>query len=207
MKKRISGAAAVAREREKRNRINARLSVVAREGVRALLPEYMERGLGPEQVAAMRAEFGENRISRRDGESLLCRFGRAFLNPFSLILLGLAAVSFASDVWFAEPGERDAMTVCIVLVMVVVGGVVRLVQETRSGNAAARLSEMIRTTATVLRSGEGEVELPLEERERQSNAERKEMEYLDNFNKELDRMIAEEKARIKEEAKKKLEKS
>lgn len=53
----------------------------------------------------------------------------------------------------------------------------------------------------------GDEELPLEERERQSNAERKEMEYLDNFNKELDRMIAEEKARIKEEAKKKLEKS
>lgn len=52
----------------------------------------------------------------------------------------------------------------------------------------------------------GDEELPLEERERQSNAERKEMEYLDNFNKELDRMIAEEKARIKEEAKKKLEK-
>lgn len=53
----------------------------------------------------------------------------------------------------------------------------------------------------------GDEELPLEERERQSNAERKEMEYLDNFNKELDRMIAEEKARIKEEAKRKLEKS
>ena len=52
----------------------------------------------------------------------------------------------------------------------------------------------------------GDEELPLEERERQSNAERKDMEYLDNFNKELDRMIAEEKARIKEEAKKKLEK-
>ena len=51
----------------------------------------------------------------------------------------------------------------------------------------------------------GDEELPLEERERQSNAERKEMEYLDNFNKELDRMIAEEKARIKEEAKKKLD--
>lgn len=51
----------------------------------------------------------------------------------------------------------------------------------------------------------GDEELPLEERERQSNAERKEMEYLDNFNRELDRMIAEEKARMKEEAKKKLD--
>lgn len=33
----------------------------------------------------------------------------------------------------------------------------------------------------------GDEQLPLEEREKQSNEERKEMEYLDNFNKELDR--------------------
>ena len=43
----------------------------------------------------------------------------------------------------------------------------------------------------------GDEQLPLEEREKQSNEERKEMEYLDNFNKELDRLIAEEKARAK----------
>ena len=163
MKKRITGAAAVARELEKRNRINARLLTAAGEGVRAVLPDYAGRGLKAEQLEKMRAEFGENRISRRGGDSFPLRLVRAFLNPFSLILLGLAAVSFVSDVWFAEPGERDAMTVCIVLVMVLAGGVVRLVQETRSGNAAARLSEMVRTTATVLRDPEGEVELPLEE--------------------------------------------
>ena len=50
----------------------------------------------------------------------------------------------------------------------------------------------------------GEEELSLDERERKSNEERKEMEYLDNFNKELDRLIAEEKERMKKEAKDKL---
>ena len=43
----------------------------------------------------------------------------------------------------------------------------------------------------------GDENLPLEEREKQSMEERKEMEYLDNFNKELDRLIAEGKARAK----------
>lgn len=47
----------------------------------------------------------------------------------------------------------------------------------------------------------GDEELPLDEREKKSNDERKEMEYLDNFNKELDRLIAEEKERMKKEAK------
>lgn len=47
----------------------------------------------------------------------------------------------------------------------------------------------------------GDEELPLDEREKKSNDERKEMEYLDNFNKELDKLIAEEKERMKKEAK------
>ena len=52
----------------------------------------------------------------------------------------------------------------------------------------------------------GEEELSLDEREKRSNEERKEMEYLDNFNKELDRLIAEEKERMKNEAKERMKK-
>lgn len=49
----------------------------------------------------------------------------------------------------------------------------------------------------------GDEELSLDEREKKSEEERKEMEYLDNFNKELDRLIAEEKERMKNESKNK----
>ena len=51
----------------------------------------------------------------------------------------------------------------------------------------------------------GDEELPLEERERKSQEEREDMEYVENFNNELDRLIAEEKARMKAEAMKKLQ--
>lgn len=50
----------------------------------------------------------------------------------------------------------------------------------------------------------GDEELPLDEREKKSEAERKEMEYLDNFNKELDRLIEEEKERMRNRSKEKL---
>ena len=49
----------------------------------------------------------------------------------------------------------------------------------------------------------GDEELPLEERERKSQEEREDMNYIENFNKELDKLIAEEKERMKSEAKKK----
>ena len=52
----------------------------------------------------------------------------------------------------------------------------------------------------------GDEELPLEERERKSQEEREDMNYIENFNKELDKLIAEEKERMKSEAKKKLDK-
>ena len=50
----------------------------------------------------------------------------------------------------------------------------------------------------------GDEELPLEEREKKSQEEREDMDYIENFNKELDKLIAEEKERMKSEAKKKL---
>lgn len=52
----------------------------------------------------------------------------------------------------------------------------------------------------------GDEDLPLEERERKSQEEREDMDYIENFNKELDKLIAEEKERMKSEAKKKLSK-
>lgn len=46
--------------------------------------------------------------------------------------------------------------------MVLISGILRFVQETRSGNVAAKLSEMIHTTVCVTREGEKK-EIPLEE--------------------------------------------
>ena len=85
------------------------------------------------------------------------------MNPFSLILCALALVSLFTEVIWAKPGEKNPASVAIIAGMVLVSGVLRLVQETRSGNAAARLSGMLRTTACVERLESGRQELPLEE--------------------------------------------
>ena len=47
--------------------------------------------------------------------------------------------------------------------MVLISGILRLVQETRSGNAAARLSQMLRTTVCVERMEDGPREISIEE--------------------------------------------
>ena len=79
-----------------------------------------------------------------------------------MVLLALAAISVFTDIVFAAPGDRNYATVSIITAMVAISGVLRFVQETRSGNVAEKLSGMIHTTACVEREG-ARLEIPMEE--------------------------------------------
>lgn len=120
-------------------------------------------GLTEDQAEQSQAENGRNLITKGVRKSLGKRIFEAFINPFTAVLLVLAVVSLFTDVIWAAPGEKNAVTVIIIAVMVLISGVLRFVQETRSGNAAAKLNELIKTTACVERQGEGRQEIPMEE--------------------------------------------
>ena len=122
-----------------------------------------ERGLTPEQAERSRKLFGINRITKGKEKSLWKRLAGAFINPFSGVLLALAAVSLITDVFLAAPGERNPWTAGIIGVLVSFSGILRFAQETRSGNAAASLGKMIAATARVKRPGKEAEEIPLEE--------------------------------------------
>ena len=119
-------------------------------------------GLSEAQAEAAREKYGSNRLARPKRKSGPRRLLEAFADPFSLVLLLLAGVSACTDILFAAPGRRDYMTVGIIAVMVAVSGVLRFVQETRSGNVAEKLGAMIHTTACIERGGQRR-ELPMEE--------------------------------------------
>ncbi len=88
----------------------------------------------------------------------------AVRNPLVILLTVLAIASFASY-WHDESDQRDISEFyagMIMLVMVVLGVSLRFVQETRAGNAAAKLKAMINVTATVVRDGQPK-EIPLQQ--------------------------------------------
>lgn len=122
-----------------------------------------ERGLTPEQAERSRKLFGTNRITKGKEKPLWKRLAGAFFNPFSGVLLALAAVSLITDVILAAPGEGNPWTAGIIGVLVSFSGILRFAQETRSGNAAASLGKMIAATARVKRPGKEAEEIPLEE--------------------------------------------
>ena len=108
-------------------------------------------GYDEEDVEEMRDEHGVNVITRHNENTLLKRFIGAFINPFTIVLIVLAAVSFFTDVVSAAPGESDPTAVIIIMTMVIVSGLLRFIQEWRSDSAAKHLTEMVETTACAAR--------------------------------------------------------
>lgn len=120
-------------------------------------------GLSSSGVEESREKYGENIVTHGKQDGLLKRLAAAFINPFTIILFILAVVSTITDVILVEPGEKDPTTVIIICAMIILSGVLRFVQETRSGSAAQKLTEMIHTTACVEREETGRREIPIDE--------------------------------------------
>ncbi|MCL2651893.1 MAG: cation-transporting P-type ATPase, partial [Candidatus Azobacteroides sp.] len=121
------------------------------------------KGLTEDHVEDARDKYGDNNVTHGKKESLLRRLAKAFINPFTAILFVLAAISVFTDIIFVDPGDVNPMAVIIITTMVIISGILRFVQETRSGRAAENLLKMIKTTTNVERQGEGKQEIPLGE--------------------------------------------
>ena len=120
-------------------------------------------GMDREAMEDSRDEYGRNHVDRGKKVSVFKRVWDSFINPFTLVLLALAMVSAFTDIIFAEPGEKNFATVIIITTMVMISGVLRFVQETRSGDAAEKLLDMITNTACVERLEDGKNEIPIDE--------------------------------------------
>ena len=163
-KNRVQTKKAIA-EMVRRDEVNGRMKYAAAAEREALFDklETTFEGLNETLVDAYREYYGDNKVTHGKKVSLFKRICMAFVNPFTAILFGLAAVSAFTDIILAEPGEADPITVIIIMTMVLISGLLRFVQETRSGNAAEKLLKMIKTTTCVQRQGAGKEEIPLEE--------------------------------------------
>ena len=115
--------------------------------------QITSEGYDPWQVEDSRRRWGANVVAGRRADTVLYRLRRAFVTPFSMILLVLAAISFVTDVLLASNFSRNLTTVFIVLGMLLISGAVRFVQELRVKRVADHLTGMIATRVRVLRAG------------------------------------------------------
>ena len=97
-------------------------------------------GLAADEVEAMRSFWGENRMAHTERPALPRRVIGAFADPFTYILIVIAIVSVLTDWAFVDSSQRSLTTPAIIGLMVLVSGILRCVQNERSGNAAAALA-------------------------------------------------------------------
>ena len=107
--------------------------------------ETRRTGLTEAEVATRRAKNGRNEVAHERPPAWYAQLWHAFSTPFTVVLVVLAGLSFAT-------GDHDAAY--IVAVMVALATFVRFSQEYRSSQAAQALRAMVRTSANVERADE-----------------------------------------------------
>ncbi|MGH7992464.1 MAG: magnesium-translocating P-type ATPase [Limisphaerales bacterium] len=121
-------------------------------------------GLTEAEAEVRLEQYGPNEVAQERRHEWLYRLWVAVRNPLVILLTILAVLSFISY-YHEKPEDRDVSELyggMVMLAMVALGVSLRLVQETRAGNAAAKLKAMIKVTATVLRDGQPR-EVPLQQ--------------------------------------------
>lgn len=128
----------------------------AQKNEAALIHDFQlsSEGYNDEQVVRSREQYGSNLIHKRAHDTVLYRLRRAFINPFTIILFVLAAISFVTDVWLPSDFSRDLTSVLLILSMLLLSGLIRFIQEMKSKHVADHLTSLLHSNVEVLRNGQ-----------------------------------------------------
>ena len=126
---------------------------VSRADSKTALQELESRaeGLSQAESGSRLKKYGPNEIAREKHQSSLMRLLSNVKNPLVLLLTALGVLSFLTG---------DLRATAVIFVMVVLGVVLRFIQEMRADNAAEMLKAMVSNTATLVRDGK-DVDAPL----------------------------------------------
>ncbi len=122
--------------------------------------EVDEYGLDPVQASDRLEEYGRNIIDFGKEKSLAVRIKDAIINPFNIVLLVVAAITFVTDVVLAE--EPSFATFIMLVAVIIISATISFIQEEKSNSAAKKLQNMITNKLDVIRN-DVEIEVEIEE--------------------------------------------
>lgn len=103
-----------------------------------------KQGISNEEAEDRLNQFGFNEIAREKRKSWLLGLWNNVKNPLVILLTVLGIISYLTG---------DLRATVIIFTMVLLGIILRVVQENRADKAAEELQAMVLTTATVIRDG------------------------------------------------------
>lgn len=113
-------------------------------------------GLSQKEVLLRAQKYGVNRVAHTKPPAWWIQLFKAFITPFTLILIAIGATSFVTDVFLAEDGANDWTKVVLLSIMIILSGSLRFWQEFRSQKEAQKLKALIQNKALVTRKDWGD---------------------------------------------------
>lgn len=107
-------------------------------------------GLSNEQVERVRDEYGKNIIDIKNEHSSLKRIREAIINPFNIVLIIVAIVTFFTDVVISK--EQNYATLILIILTILISSIISFSQQEKSDKAAKKLQNMISNKVDVIRN-------------------------------------------------------
>lgn len=108
-------------------------------------------GISVVEVEERIEEYGKNIIEVKSNNTLLHKLKEAFINPFNIVLMIVAAITLFTDVIIAD--KKDYATFILIVSTILISAAISLKQQTKSDNAAKKLKKMITNKMEVIRDG------------------------------------------------------
>lgn len=136
--------------------MNQRINYYAHQSIDTLFHDFhiTDKGYNQKQVKINRKQYGSNEIIMHKNNKIRYRLQHAFINSFSIILFILAIVSFITDVLFSSNYSRNMTTLIIIMIMLILSGIIRFIQETQAKKVMDKLTDIIQTTVSVKRDNQ-----------------------------------------------------
>ncbi|MCR5187045.1 MAG: magnesium-translocating P-type ATPase [Clostridia bacterium] len=98
-------------------------------------------------------KYGKNNVEIKNMNTIWHKLKEAFINPFNIVLMVVAALTFFTDV--IVPAKKDYATFILIISTLLISAFISLKEQTKSDNAAKKLKKMITNKMDVIRDGIG----------------------------------------------------
>lgn len=138
---------------EKSTAIELKLKEFGRMNNQEILAHFETsmQGLSCIEIEKKQEEYGKNIIDIKNNKTILNRLREAFLNPFNIVLILVAIITFITDVIISTP--KDYLTFTLILSTVFISAIISLFQQTSSDKAVQKLKKMISNKIEIIRDG------------------------------------------------------
>ena len=134
-------------------KVENKIKANSKLNVDKLLKKYKTslNGISVVEVEERMEEYGKNIIEIKDQNTVWHRIKEAFINPFNIVLMIVAIITFITDVVIAT--DKDYATFILIVSTVLISAIISYNEQTKSYTAARKLKKMITNKMDLIRDG------------------------------------------------------